>query len=811
MLPVPRPSRVPRPARVRPLATLAAAVLVASAVTVTLTAPAQACPDWRQNGQTVTYGPGQLDRAQSFTFQAGGPYSLSQCPTPGTGWAAAAPHLTMTLQGQGGGRNLVFRVDAPCDTVLLVNDASAGWHFNDDSQGLNPGLTLPAAADGVYDVWIGTFGQTGCTARLDVSTSGGLVPPPPTTQPQLLAEIANILAVQNGPSQTSEFTLDRPVTVTRLQTYHWNFGSGRSPGTIGLIGPDGAMLGPWPARGEPGQGGVPNANWVVEPQIRLAPGRYRVIDSDPGSWSQNAASNGAGFFWLHGIPVSDSGPVAPPQGTCPDPGQNGQMLTYDAQGLWTAQRFNVVAGGSLDLRACGSVPGHGWIIQRPDFTLNLTANPRNYDLEFRVEASCDPVLLVNDWRGQWHFNDDADGLNSRLRITGAQAGSYDIWVGTYGAATCQATLIAETFASAPPPPPPPPPACPDAGQIGAVQAQPFAALARGLTLPLRAGGAARLADCAAPGTGYADARPQITLDLRDVPRGGTLGIRATASCDTVLLVNDPAGRWSFNDDRDGVNPGLQLEGAMAGRYAIWLGTYGPTPCDAQLTFQGIGAEPTKPGRPQPPTPEPQALPDPGNLMGYRDRVGQTLAFVVTGASTGTIWGDGVYTDDSSLARAAVHAGVLRVGQTGVVRVTVMPGQPSYAAATRNGVSSQGYGSWSGSYSFAQGGGAVIPPTPAPTPAPAIAGTWSLVGNGYRGQLVLTRGVSGWSGHVRYDVHSRDEPLEAISFDPASGRIEFTRPIPGATQIYRGTVSGNRIEGQFNQNGGGYIYNWTATR
>lgn len=130
------------------------------------------------------------------------------------------------------------------------------------------------------------------------------------TQPELIAEIGNILAVQNGPTQPSTFTLDAPMLMTRLRTYHWNDARGRTPGTIALERPGGQRLGPWPAFGEPGQGGVPNANWVVEPAgVRLQPGTWRVIDSDAASWSHNAASGGAGFFALYGI--RDAG--APPR------------------------------------------------------------------------------------------------------------------------------------------------------------------------------------------------------------------------------------------------------------------------------------------------------------------------------------------------------------------------------------------------------------------------------------------------------------------------------------------------------------------
>ena len=72
---------------------------------------------------------------------------------------------------------------------------------------------------------------------------------------------------------------------------------------------------------------------------------------------------------------------------------------------------------------------------------------------------------------------------------------------------------------------------------------------------------------------------------------------------------------------------------------------------------------------------------------YRDRVGQTFVFTVTGSADEVVWGSGVYTDDTALEGAAVHAGVLRSGQTGEVHVTVLPGQSSYAGSRRNGIDS----------------------------------------------------------------------------------------------------------------------------
>ncbi|MCC6567201.1 MAG: protease B, partial [Chloroflexi bacterium] len=47
--------------------------------------------------------------------------------------------------------------------------------------------------------------------------------------------------------------------------------------------------------------------------------------------------------------------------------------------------------------------------------------------------------------------------------------------------------------------------------------------------------------------------------------------------------------------------------------------------------------------------------------------------------------------------AAVHAGAITT-DGGVIRVTMLEGQESYTGSERNGVTTQDYGSWGGSFS-----------------------------------------------------------------------------------------------------------------
>jgi hypothetical protein len=91
------------------------------------------------------------------------------------------------------------------------------------------------------------------------------------------------------------------------------------------------------------------------------------------------------------------------------------------------------------------------------------------------------------------------------------------------------------------------------------------------------------------------------------------------------------------------------------------------------------------------------LPYPGNLFQFRELEGQPLHFQVTGRIGGSIWGTDVYTGDSDLATAAVHAGALNVGQTAIVEVRIVPSPPQHLGSNRNGVTTSSWGAYGFSY------------------------------------------------------------------------------------------------------------------
>lgn len=100
-----------------------------------------------------------------------------------------------------------------------------------------------------------------------------------------------------------------------------------------------------------------------------------------------------------------------------------------------------------------------------------------------------------------------------------------------------------------------------------------------------------------------------------------------------------------------------------------------------------------------------AIAAPGNLNSYQQQFGKELLFTVTGFVTGngqqaSLWGTDVYSLDSSLAAAAVHAGLAKPGETVTVRVRIVQSPQQFVASFRNGISSTTYGNYpAGAFEF----------------------------------------------------------------------------------------------------------------
>jgi hypothetical protein len=88
---------------------------------------------------------------------------------------------------------------------------------------------------------------------------------------------------------------------------------------------------------------------------------------------------------------------------------------------------------------------------------------------------------------------------------------------------------------------------------------------------------------------------------------------------------------------------------------------------------------------------------PATMLDLCDTIGATYYFRVQGATQGPLWGTDVYTGDSALSVAAVHAGLVKPGATEVLKVTVVAPLPRYLGSVRNGVTSHDFGRYGTAY------------------------------------------------------------------------------------------------------------------
>lgn len=82
---------------------------------------------------------------------------------------------------------------------------------------------------------------------------------------------------------------------------------------------------------------------------------------------------------------------------------------------------------------------------------------------------------------------------------------------------------------------------------------------------------------------------------------------------------------------------------------------------------------------------------PASMHGLCEVVGATYYFRVIGVTEGQLWGTDIYSGDFNIGAAAVHCGLLKAGETGYLKVTVVTPPENFPSTTQNGVTSTEYG------------------------------------------------------------------------------------------------------------------------
>lgn len=253
-----------------------------------------------------------------------------------------------------------------------------------------------------------------------------------------------------------------------------------------------------------------------------------------------------------------------------------------SENLYSGIRQRVTAGGLIHARYLGD-ECVGYAASAPDYRLQLNTNTASLYISFSAEeVTEDSTLVIRTADGEWHCNDDYEGLNPGIQLTDVRAGEVNIWVGSYaqgdyisgeltisnqqlfpaGDASGEAISVAELELTGEP----------YSGEIHLAA----------LFIPdphrvsVSAGGSVNLAttnltNC----VGFVARRPDIRLHWNGSGDDLQVYFQASNAGDAVMLINTPDGRWHCNDDANSstLNPGLMFSNASSGVYDIWVGSY----------------------------------------------------------------------------------------------------------------------------------------------------------------------------------------------------------------------------------------------
>ena len=194
----------------------------------------------------------------------------------------------------------------------------------------------------------------------------------------------------------------------------------------------------------------------------------------------------------------------------------------------------------------------------------------------------------------------------------------------------------------------------------------------------------------------------------------------------------------------------------------------------------------------------------------RGRLDQDFTFICPpGGAVGSVWGTNIYTDDSSICSAAVHSGLITTKNGGQVTIRIRPGEELYDGEARNGVKSEEYGSFSGSFIFLK-----------PDGAPLVVGpqahvlTWDGSATRWRGRLdqdfIFDCPSNGSLGAVwGTDIYTDDSSIcsaavhAGIITAKAGGRVTI-RIRPGAAS-YAGTTRHGVVSQPYGEFSGSFVF------
>jgi hypothetical protein len=125
--------------------------------------------DWSADSSygSVNLSSGFMPDPYTVSLTAGGSISAYSLGNGTAGNIANAPDFDLYYNA--GSYTLYIYVVSSADTTLVINTPSGRWVGNDDYTGLNPCVVFSSPDSGLYNIWVGTIGNSYADATLYIS------------------------------------------------------------------------------------------------------------------------------------------------------------------------------------------------------------------------------------------------------------------------------------------------------------------------------------------------------------------------------------------------------------------------------------------------------------------------------------------------------------------------------------------------------------------------------------------------------------------------------------------------------------------
>ena len=188
---------------------------------------------------------------------------------------------------------------------------------------------------------------------------------------------------------------------------------------------------------------TPNGSWACNDDTNGLNPAVVISEASAGRYQIWIGSYEQGEFDVSTLWITETGPeTLPTTSTGPDIMQSptwGEITLSPGFGPIPFSR-QVIGGGRNNVAEFVEADDCvGFVAEAPDFSITLEQDFEN--IWISVHSPANMTLLVSAVDGNWYCNDDHFGTDPSIRFSNAQAGRYDLWVGSADQGNYAASII----------------------------------------------------------------------------------------------------------------------------------------------------------------------------------------------------------------------------------------------------------------------------------------------------------------------------------------------------------------------------------